>query len=130
MSGHHPDRWHEFDDDDVSTFSLARPSRSPSSRPSAQGPAPADLAKGWHAFEREIQHGPLSKVEIGEMLRTGQLTEDADIWREGHEHWLPLRAYPELRALLDPEPAQARSAPAQESAALSSPLGPAASSAR
>jgi len=122
MNGHHRDRWHEFDDDDVSTFSLARSSRPPSSRPPAPGPAPTDLARKWHAFEREIQHGPLSRVEIGEMLRAGQLTEEADIWQEGHEHWLPLRAYPELRALLDPEPAQARSAPAQESAGSSSPL--------
>jgi len=115
MSGHRRDRWHEFDDDDVSTFSLARPSRPPSTPPAAAGPTAADQVKDWHAYENEIQHGPLSKVDIKEMLRAGQLTEEADIWRKGHEHWLPLRAYPELRALLDPESSEGDSAGGQPS---------------
>jgi len=125
MSSHQREGWNEFDDDDVSTFSLARSSRPPSSRPPPGGPTPADLAKEWHAFEREIQHGPLSKVDLGEMLRAGDLTEDADIWRKGHEHWLPLRAYPELRALLEVEPAQAPSPPSQPAPVSAVPLGPA-----
>ena len=123
MSGHDRDRWHEFDDDDVSTFSLARSSRPPSSLPPPAGPTPADLAKEWHTFEREIQHGPLSKLEIGEMLRAGQLTEEAEIWCKGHEHWLPLRAYPELRALLEPEPTSTSADTTQPSAAAAVPLG-------
>ena len=125
MSGHHQNSRHELDDDDISTFSLARPSRPPSSRPPPGGPMPADLAKDWHAFERDIQHGPLSKVDIGEMLRAGELSEEADIWREGHEHWLPLRAYPELRALLDPEPAQPLVALSPPAAGSAASLGPA-----
>lgn len=45
----------------------------------------------WFYGKDNAQHGPVSDLEIRNLIATNQITQDTVIWREGMSDWLPLK---------------------------------------
>jgi hypothetical protein len=45
----------------------------------------------WYYSRDNAQQGPVSDLEIRNLITTRQITEETIIWREGMEGWLPLK---------------------------------------
>lgn len=45
----------------------------------------------WFYGKDNAQHGPVSDLEIRNLISTDQITPDTMIWREGMSDWLPLK---------------------------------------
>ena len=56
----------------------------------------------WHYVLNDVQEGPVTREYLIELLRSGALSSDSDVWTEGMEGWLPARDVPEL--VWDPPP--------------------------
>ena len=52
----------------------------------------------WFYGKDNAQHGPVSDLEIRNLISTGQITEDTIIWREGMTDWIPLKDVPDFQA--------------------------------
>ena len=52
----------------------------------------------WYYGKENTQHGPVSDLEIRNLISTGEITEKTVIWREGMTDWLPLNEVQELQA--------------------------------
>ena len=52
----------------------------------APGYGAADAGE-WHVSLEGEQHGPYPTAQMGSMLREGQLSWDAHVWREGFTDW-------------------------------------------
>ena len=46
----------------------------------------------WYYAENNQRRGPVSEVEFNELLRTGRVTAENQVWREGWQDWTPLGA--------------------------------------
>lgn len=46
----------------------------------------------WHYVEQGQQTGPVSDEQFEELVRTGKITTDTIVWREGMAGWLPYGA--------------------------------------
>jgi hypothetical protein len=53
----------------------------------------------WYYQSAGQQAGPLSEAALREMLRSGQLSPEAQVWRQGMAGWQPARSVPELAAV-------------------------------
>lgn len=43
----------------------------------------------WHYVEQGQQAGPVSENQFAELVRTGKITADTLVWREGLANWMP-----------------------------------------
>ncbi len=55
----------------------------------------------WYCGLDGAEEGPLSLRQMVDGLRSGQITEDHFVWREGMGDWLPIEEVPELAGMLD-----------------------------
>ncbi|OQC14174.1 MAG: RDD family protein [Lentisphaerae bacterium ADurb.Bin082] len=55
----------------------------------------------WYFGENDQQHGPVSLDELKAMIRSGRLTVDTLVWRQGMSDWMPVQGVPELRLEAD-----------------------------
>lgn len=51
----------------------------------------------WFYGKDNAQHGPVSDLEIRNLISTNQITQDTIIWREGMTDWIPLKDVPEFQ---------------------------------
>jgi hypothetical protein len=51
----------------------------------------------WFYGKDNTQHGPVSDLEIRNLISTGQIDPATIIWREGMTDWLPLSDVPEFQ---------------------------------
>lgn len=51
----------------------------------------------WFYGKDNTQHGPISELEIRNLISTGKIEQTSIIWREGMQDWLPLRDVPEFQ---------------------------------
>lgn len=51
----------------------------------------------WFYGKDNAQHGPVSDLEIRNLISTGQITQETIIWREGMTDWLPLQEVPDFQ---------------------------------
>jgi len=58
-------------------------------------------ADEWFVAINDVPVGPIRLGEIRKRAMLGAITLDSLVWRDGHETWRPLRAYPELVAVLE-----------------------------
>lgn len=77
----------------------------------------------WHVVVDGQQQGPFAPIQITGLLNTGKIDEDAYVWKEGFEGWLPLKEVPELAAQVSDS--SAPEASAEEEAAFESDDAPA-----
>src|SRR5690606_23787092 len=75
----------------------------------------------WHVVVDGQQQGPFAPIQITGLLNTGKIDQDAYVWKEGFEGWLPLRDVPELASQVSD--ASAPDASAEEEAAIESDDG-------
>ncbi|HOG50147.1 MAG TPA: RDD family protein [Lentisphaeria bacterium] len=55
----------------------------------------------WYFGENDQQQGPVSLDELKAMIRSGRLTVDTLVWRQGMSDWMPVQGVPELRLEAD-----------------------------
>ena len=55
----------------------------------------------WYFSENGQQQGPVSLAELQAMIRSGRLTIDSLVWRQGMSDWMPVQGVPELRLEAD-----------------------------
>lgn len=60
----------------------------------------------WFYGKDSAQHGPISDLEIRNLIATGQIEGTTMIWREGMAEWLPLSNVPELQSTGTTQPIQ------------------------
>ncbi|MBN2194690.1 MAG: zinc-ribbon domain-containing protein [Polyangiaceae bacterium] len=71
------------------------------------GPAAAALAAlnmpadDWYVGINDVPVGPMGLSALRSKAVSGAVGPDSLVWREGFEDWHPLRAYPELLAVID-----------------------------
>jgi len=58
-------------------------------------------ADEWFVAINDVPVGPIRLGEIRKRAMLGAITRDSLVWRDGHETWRPLSAYPELVAVLE-----------------------------
>lgn len=63
---------------------------------SAFGDAIAIMAD-WFYGKDNAQHGPVSDLEIRNLISTAQITQDTIIWREGMTDWIPMKDVPDFQ---------------------------------
>jgi predicted Zn finger-like uncharacterized protein len=68
--------------------------------------APASEGRGmtadeWFVGINDVPVGPIRLSEIRKRAMLGAITADSLVWRDGLEAWRPLRAFPELVAVLE-----------------------------
>ncbi|NNJ85777.1 MAG: DUF4339 domain-containing protein [Akkermansiaceae bacterium] len=51
----------------------------------------------WFYGKDNAQHGPVSDLEIRNLISTGQITQDTIIWKEGMTDWVPLKDVPDFQ---------------------------------
>ncbi|MCP5538180.1 MAG: DUF4190 domain-containing protein [Akkermansiaceae bacterium] len=51
----------------------------------------------WFYGKDNAQHGPVSDLEIRNLISTGQITQETIIWREGMADWIPLKDVPDFK---------------------------------
>jgi len=51
----------------------------------------------WFYGKDNTQHGPVSDLEVRNLISTGQITQDTIIWREGMTDWLPMKSVPDFQ---------------------------------
>ncbi len=51
----------------------------------------------WFYGKDNAQHGPVSDLEVRNLISTGQITQDTIIWREGMTDWLPMKDVPDFQ---------------------------------
>lgn len=68
--------------------------RSAMSRPTEPGPGAR-----WHYSAGGERHGPVSIIELRELIRAGLLANEDLVWREGLPDWIPVYGAAELRSL-------------------------------
>jgi predicted Zn finger-like uncharacterized protein len=79
-------------------------------------------ADEWYAAINGVPVGPIRIGELRRKAALGAVTEDSLVWQEGMEEWRPVRAIPEIAAMvreaqsgrvsmLTPEPAPVKSIP-------------------
>jgi predicted Zn finger-like uncharacterized protein len=81
----------------------------------------AEIAPGddWYVAIHGVPVGPIRVAEIRRKAALGAVTEDSLVWQEGLDEWRPLRAFPDLAAMVrdaattgrtsvTPPPAEAR----------------------
>lgn len=51
----------------------------------------------WFYGKDNTQHGPVSDLEIHNLISSGQIDNTTIIWREGMADWLPLNDVPEFQ---------------------------------
>jgi hypothetical protein len=79
-------------------------------RAAPAGPAapPAGPAEWFYNDGGGSQQGPVTRDQLAALIRGGQLSEDALVWKEGMGTWQPLTALPELQGLMPPRPTTGR----------------------
>ncbi|MDD4098599.1 MAG: DUF4339 domain-containing protein, partial [Lentisphaeria bacterium] len=55
----------------------------------------------WYFAENGQQQGPVSLADLQAMVRSGRLTIDSLVWRQGMNDWMPVQNVPELRLEAD-----------------------------
>jgi len=55
----------------------------------------------WYFAENGQQQGPVSLADLQAMVRSGRLTIDSLVWRQGMNNWMPVQNVPELRLEAD-----------------------------
>jgi hypothetical protein len=60
--------------------------------------APPESSK-WYYSIGEERHGPVSMMDLRQLVLTGQLTMHDLVWKEGMADWVPLAIQPELQLL-------------------------------
>jgi len=53
----------------------------------------------WFYGKDNTQHGPVSDLEIRNLISSGEIQTETIIWREGMTEWLPLKNVQEFQAL-------------------------------
>lgn len=51
----------------------------------------------WFYGKDNAQHGPVSDLEIRNMVASGQIDMNTIVWREGMTDWLPMKDVPEFQ---------------------------------
>lgn len=51
----------------------------------------------WFYGKDNTQHGPVSDLEVRNLISTGLITQDTIIWREGMTDWLPMKSVPDFQ---------------------------------
>ena len=51
----------------------------------------------WFYGKDNAQHGPVSDLEIRNMVASGQIDMNTIVWREGMADWLPMKDVPEFQ---------------------------------
>lgn len=51
----------------------------------------------WFYGKDNAQHGPVSDLEIRNMVTSGQIDMNTIVWREGMTDWLPMKDVPEFQ---------------------------------
>ena len=51
----------------------------------------------WFYGKDNSQHGPVSDLEIRNMVSSGKIDMDTIIWREGMTDWIPMKDVPEFK---------------------------------
>lgn len=59
------------------------------------GDASADMAD-WFYGKDNTQHGPVSDLEIRNLVTSGQIDMNTVIWKEGMTDWIPMKDVPEF----------------------------------
>jgi predicted Zn finger-like uncharacterized protein len=62
----------------------------------------------WYVAINGVPVGPIRMTELRRKASIGAVTEDSLVWQEGFEEWRPVRAFPELAALVREAAATAR----------------------
>lgn len=97
--------------------SLRAPASEPQSSP-ARRPAPPPVpTEEWFALVGGQQVGPLSRHELAERFRGGEVKARTYVWRDGLEDWKRLEEVPELATWIEGETDRRESAPEHEPAA-------------
>lgn len=63
----------------------------------ASAPEPA----GWHVAVGGETIGPLSEHDIRARIEQGEYRQDASVWRDGFEDWVPMHTVEEFRSVLE-----------------------------
>lgn len=51
----------------------------------------------WFYGKDNAQHGPVSDMEIRNMVTSGKIDMDTIVWREGMTDWIPMKDVPEFK---------------------------------
>lgn len=78
---------------DVDTYRIAGPM--------ADGTAPR--LPQWYYARGASQHGPVDQSTLEDLLASGQVGPDDQVWCEGTEEWLPARQHPRLLEVVKPK---------------------------
>src|SRR6187551_778299 len=89
---------------------LAAPSvRGTSLKPEREAPAPPSIPSQlegdeWHAGINGSPVGPMTRTEVGERIKKGEITAETFVWRDGMDGWKVVPEVAELSALLGETP--------------------------
>ena len=61
----------------------------------------------WFYGKDNTQHGPVSDLEIRNLVNSGQITMETIVWREGMTDWVPLKDIPEFNSSAGSHPSSA-----------------------
>jgi predicted Zn finger-like uncharacterized protein len=94
----------------------ANPARTDSQIPVEPAPSSAPPAAEWSVNLSETDQRTMSTAELVSGWKSGAVTTDAFVWKEGMSDWLPILECAELTALLNAAPAAAEPKPAAQPA--------------
>ena len=77
-----------------------REARSDNEEPSALDLLELSVTEEWYVAINGVPVGPVRVSELRRKAASGAVTEDSLVWQEGLEEWRPVRAIPELAALV------------------------------
>jgi hypothetical protein len=73
---------------------------------------PAGGADEWYVGINGVPVGPIKLSEVRAKAAAGFVTPESLVWREGFEDWKPLKAFPELTAVVEESVSSARASQA------------------
>ncbi|MBC8290031.1 MAG: DUF4339 domain-containing protein [Planctomycetes bacterium] len=76
----------------------------------------ADDGTVWHYEIGSDQHGPISKPELLELIRSGQLQPESCVWTPGWPDWAPVESVADLAAAAGAQPGRGTPATQQPAA--------------